>query len=67
MVKTNGHGDVIWTRTFGDKDIWDFGYTVRETRDGGYILIGHTEGYNGTAEDILLIKTDSQGLVKQNR
>jgi hypothetical protein len=33
--------------------------------DGGYILIGHTESLNGAEGDILLIKTDSEGLVKR--
>lgn len=56
----------MWTRTFGDNDKIDFGYTVRETKDGGFILTGHTESFNGTEGDILLIKTDSKGLVKQN-
>jgi len=67
LVKTNSIGDALWTRTFGDRDKMDFGYTVRETKDGGYILIGHTESSNGIDGDILLIKTDSEGLVKQNK
>ncbi len=65
LIKTNNKGDTLWTRTFGTKDKIDFGYTVKETNDGGYILIGHKESFDGEDGDILLIKTDREGLVDQ--
>ena len=62
MVKTNSEGNESWTRTFGTPDRIDFGYTVKETVDGGYVLIGHSESLDGKKGDILLIKTDSKGI-----
>ncbi len=38
-IKTNETGDTVWTRTFGT-DLSEFGYTVQQTFDGGYILCG---------------------------
>jgi hypothetical protein len=63
LIKTDSVGDTLWTRTFGSSDRVDFGYTVREASDGGYILTGHTQSFDKTEADILLIKTDSSGKV----
>ena len=65
LIKTDSAGDILWTRTFGEKDKIDFGYTVRETNDGGFILIGHSENLNREESNILLIKTNSEGEVNQ--
>jgi hypothetical protein len=47
-----------WSRTFGGSED-DWGYSVQQTSDGGYILLG---GSYGTGDgDFWLIKTDSQG------
>lgn len=63
LVRTDGEGSMLWTRTFGANDRVDFGYTVRETNDGGFIMTGHTSDFQETESDILLIKTDSMGRV----
>ncbi|KAA3635599.1 MAG: hypothetical protein DWQ02_09625 [Bacteroidetes bacterium] len=65
LIKTNNTGDVVWTRNYGTPDKMDFGYTVRETNDGGFILTGHSEPFSREKSDVLLIKTDSEGLVNQ--
>jgi hypothetical protein len=50
----------LWTKTIGRSNL-DFGFSVQQTSDGGYIIAGCTEGFNLTFPDIYLIKTDSQG------
>jgi len=65
LVKTDSEGELLWSRTFGEKNKKDVGYTVRETKDNGFIIIGHTENFDGSDAKILLIKTDSNGLVKK--
>jgi hypothetical protein len=52
--------DTLWTRTFGDVGD-DVGNFVRQTRDGGFIVVG-TLGYAyGAGGDVYLIKTDAVG------
>jgi hypothetical protein len=41
LVKTDSVGDTVWTRTYGGSD-WDFGYSVQQTQDGGYVVGGQT-------------------------
>ncbi len=65
LIKTNNSGETLWTRTYGSPDKMDFGYTVKETKDGGFILTGHSEPFSREKSDILLIKTDSEGLVDE--
>ena len=59
LVKTNAGGDTLWTRTFGGAG-WDFGYSVQQTTDGGYITVGYTTSF-GNAEQVYLIKTNASG------
>jgi hypothetical protein len=58
-MKTDASGTKEWEKTYGNSD-WDMGHFVQQTTDGGYIIVGRTEQYN-KAEDIWLVKTDSQG------
>ena len=69
LIKTNTRGDTLWTRTFGGDDD-DFGYSVRQTADGGYIVAGLTESFGAGGEDVYLIRTDARGdtlLCRENR
>lgn len=65
LLKTDAHGDTIWTKTFGGNS-YDGGYSVEQTEDGGYMMIGHIWSYNGTRYDVWLTKTDSLGNVMSN-
>jgi hypothetical protein len=58
LIKTDAKGDTQWTRTFTDKGD-DVGYSVKQTPDGGYIVVGETGKY--PKMDILLLKTDPKG------
>jgi pimeloyl-ACP methyl ester carboxylesterase/dipeptidyl aminopeptidase/acylaminoacyl peptidase len=64
LVKVDGEGDEIWSRTFGGRGM-DLGKMVRQTADGGYILIGdQADEYptrNVYESNIYLIKTDAEG------
>jgi hypothetical protein len=57
LIKTNASGDTLWTRTFGGM-LSDYGYSVRQTSDGGYIIADSTESFGADGGDVYLIKTN---------
>ena len=60
LIKTDSNGDREWNKTFGGAN-WDYGYSVHQTDDGGYVLTGYTESFGRDWSDIWLIKADSLG------
>jgi hypothetical protein len=60
VIKINANGDKEWERTFGE-DERDWGYSVQQTSDGGYIVAGTTYKYKGVYVAAILIKIDSNG------
>lgn len=59
LMKTDVNGDFLWSKTYGGAD-WDFGYSVEETTDNGFIIGGTTYSF-GKGEQMYLIKTDASG------
>lgn len=67
LIKTDSLGNVIWEKTFGtppiDDPIVDQGFSVQQTSDNGYVIVG-MKGlmwYPGFPPDLWIIKTDSLG------
>jgi hypothetical protein len=60
LIKTDSSGDTLWTRTYGGNSS-DYGYSVQQTTDGGYIVAGKTRSFGPVVYDVYLFKTDSAG------
>ncbi|MDP8267565.1 MAG: hypothetical protein P9L97_02440 [Candidatus Tenebribacter davisii] len=60
LVKTDSNGNKEWDKTFG-KSGHDYGYSVKQTIDGGYIISGETDSAGSSSNNVWLIKTDSNG------
>ncbi|PCH69498.1 MAG: hypothetical protein COC01_01200, partial [Bacteroidetes bacterium] len=60
LIKTNAVGDTVWTRAYGG-DSLDYGVSVRQTKDKGYVLIGTTHSFGNGSGEMYVIKTDSLG------
>jgi len=66
-IKTNATGDTLWTKTYGGpndgnggpNDEW--GYSMMQTSDGGYIMGGATHSFNSDSTDFYMVKTDANG------
>ncbi len=59
ILKIDSGGDTLWTRHYGGSDN-DHCYSVRQTSDGGFTAIGHTESY-GTNWEIIFLKLNQIG------
>jgi hypothetical protein len=60
LLKTNASGDTLWTRTYGGADE-DYGRSVQQVSDGGYIIAGWTRSFGAGDNDAYLLKTNTSG------
>ncbi len=60
LIKISPGGSLMWSRFFGGLDD-DWGSSVQQTSDGGYVLAGSTYSSGDSSPDYLVVKTDSNG------
>ena len=61
LIKTSENGVEQWNQTYGSP-YEDYGYSVQESSDGGYVIVGYTETLGNEEYDVYLIKTDGFGI-----
>jgi hypothetical protein len=60
LVKTDSQGTLVWDSVFRGTGR-DTAFSIRETRDGGFIISGSSTSYGDGDSDIWLGRTDSAG------
>jgi len=63
FVKTNMDGELQFAKTYGNTGN-DFGYSILETQDGGFLIAGHTNSSGAGSYDVQLVKTNFSGNVE---
>jgi hypothetical protein len=66
LLRTDAAGVLLWEDTHGGP-LNDFGYSVKETADGGYIIAGETYSFGKGKGDAYIVKTDSNGDIMWTR
>lgn len=66
LAKLDGQGNVLWQKNYGGAgDEW--AYSVRQTADGGYILVGDTNSTGAVGYDVYVVKTGSTGVMEWSK
>ncbi len=60
LVKTDANGNVLWSKTYGGSG-GEAGAAVRQTADGGFIMIGSTGSFGIGYSSIYVVRTDHNG------
>ncbi|MFM2157262.1 MAG: hypothetical protein RL516_2011 [Bacteroidota bacterium] len=69
VVKLDGVGNIQWQKCLGGTES-DYGYSIQQTTDGGYVLTGYTESNDGDVvgnhggRDVWVVKLDSIGNIQ---
>jgi hypothetical protein len=66
LVKTDSNGNMEWNKTYGGAGD-DFAWSMVQTGDGGYAIVGETISYGAGSWDFWLIKTDPTGNAQWNK
>ena len=66
LVKTNATGTVQWNQTYGGLGD-DYGRSVAQTSDGGYMVASFTDSFGAGGYDFWLVRTDAAGMVQWNQ
>lgn len=66
LVKTDADGDSLWTRTYGGAG-HEYCFSIKQTSDEGYILVGNTNSSGATYRDGWVVRTDADGEIIWSR
>ena len=52
--------DTLWTKVYGGSSA-EYAYSIQQTSDGGYIIVGRTASFGAGSVDAWLVRTDGFG------
>jgi hypothetical protein len=64
VMKLDGGGGIVWHKMYGGDD-FDGHVSIKQTQDGGYIMLGYTDSFGG--EQGFLAKLDGNGNITWQR
>jgi hypothetical protein len=60
LAKSDSTGNLLWLKSYGGHQN-DYGYSVQNAPNNGYLIAGHTRSFGAGNWDVYLIRTDSLG------
>jgi hypothetical protein len=63
VLRLESNGNVLWEKSYGTSASEE-AYSMKETSDGGYVVVGSTFSFDGTSKDVWLLKLDDSGIVE---
>lgn len=66
LIRTDENGETLWTKTYGGQSN-DRGYSVLQTSDSGYIIVGNTQSFGNGSSDVWIIKVNKNGELMWSR
>jgi len=66
LLKTDADGNLAWSKTFGGTQ-YDYGQSVVQTSDGGFVIAGYTNSFGAGSYDVYLVKTYENGSMLWSR
>jgi putative intracellular protease/amidase len=65
VIKTDSEGQVVWSKTLGNKPFYDYGNSILEMPDGGCLVGGTTKSVVGNKyiynNDVIIVRLDREG------
>ncbi|MCJ7579172.1 MAG: hypothetical protein MUP98_01395 [Candidatus Aminicenantes bacterium] len=66
MVKLSANGNILWQKSYGDNDL-NYVYSLQQTQDGGYIVLGNTGIQDAAGFDFILLKLSFNGTMEWSK
>ncbi len=60
LIRVDGQGDTLWSRTYGGSD-WEEGHDLVRFSDDGMALLGTTHSFGKGGADLYLLRTTASG------
>ena len=62
LLKIDRSGAIVWQKTYGGSGK-DRAYSIQQTSDGGFVVAGSSQSFNGADTDFLVLKLENDGRV----